>query len=360
MSPDSRGLHLPPPQARALKRAVRIEWATIAFLAVAITMVNLVMGNSQAMKAAWIEDLLSLAPPIAFLLAVRIIARPATEKYPYGFFRSVGVAHLVAGVALFTMGTFLLIESVLGLVKGERPPIGSVELFGHTIWLGWLMITVMALTIPLPIYFGRVKMKLANELHNKVLYADADMNKADWMTAVGSIIGVAGIGIGLWWADAAAATFIAGSILWDGVKNTRAAITDLMDTRATTFDDHRPHPIAGTVVDHLADLPWVQDVSVRVRDQGQFFHIEAFLTSTHGRTPTPQQLTTATQECRELDWKIHDVVLVPVSEPPSHLTAHRRTTAGEGSDEHEHQANATSSTAPSGLPGSVARWFALG
>ncbi|MCR2783549.1 MULTISPECIES: cation diffusion facilitator family transporter [unclassified Microbacterium] len=312
-------LPLPEAQAHALKRAIRIEWATIAFLAVAITMVYLVMGNSQAMKAAWIEDLLSLAPPLAFLLAVRLMAKPPTETYPYGFFRSVGVAHLVAGVALFAMGAFLLVESVIGLARGDRPPIGSVELFGQTVWLGWLMMVAMALTIPLPIYFGRVKMQLAEQLHNKVLYADADMNKADWMTAVGSIVGVAGIGIGLWWADAVTATLIATSILWDGVKNTRAAITDLMDTRATTFDDYSPHPDAALVDEVLAHLPWVAQVATRVRDQGQFFHVEAFIVPTRGRMPTLEQVTEATEECTALDWKIHDMVITLVPELPAQL-----------------------------------------
>jgi cation diffusion facilitator family transporter len=321
MRHDALTESLPEAQSRALKRAVRLEWATIAFLAVAITLVGLVVGNSQAMRAAWIEDLLSLAPPIAFLISVRIIAKPATTKYPYGFFRSVGVAHLVAGVALFTMGAILLVESVLTLIRAERPPIGSVEIFGRTVWLGWLMMTVMALTIPLPIYFGRVKMKLARELHNKVLYADADMNKADWMTAVGSIVGVGGIGLGLWWMDAAAATFIAASILWDGVKNTRAAITDLMDTRATTFDDKRHHPDLDKVHDYLASLRWVQDVRTRTRDQGQFFHIEAFVIPRHGRPPSLQKLAEAQEGCRELDWKIHDIVIVPVSTFPENTSA---------------------------------------
>ena len=53
-----------------LRKAIRLEWITLGFLAVAITLIFLVMGSSQAMKAAWIEDLLSLAPQIAFLLAV--------------------------------------------------------------------------------------------------------------------------------------------------------------------------------------------------------------------------------------------------------------------------------------------------
>lgn len=350
---------LPPAQEKTLRRAIRIEWFTIGFLAVAITGVNLVMGSSQAMKAAWIEDLLSLAPPIAFLIAVRIIAKPPTDKYPYGFFRSVGVAHLVAGVALCTMGAFLLFDSVTGLISGDRPPIGSVQLFGTVVWSGWLMMGVMALTIPLPIYFGRIKMRLAKDLHNKVLYADADMNKADWMTAAGSIVGVGGIGLGFWWADAAAAIFIASSILWDGLRNTRAAITDLMDTRATTFDDHKPHPAADAVLDYFASVPWVRDVAVRVRDQGQFFHLEAFIVPVDSAMPALAELRAAQQRCQELDWKLIDVVLVLTPQLPNHL----RSATIDACEEQAGSGVASGETAQmsrGALKGAAARWIALG
>lgn len=310
---------LPDEQMKALRAAIRIEWFTLAFLAVAITMVYLVMGNSQAMKAAWIEDMLSVAPPIAFLLAVRIVNRPPTAKYPYGYHRAVGVAHLVAGVALLAMGAFLIVDSVTGLLAAEHPPIGSILLFGQPVWLGWLMIIAMALTIPLPIYFGRVKMRLAEELHDKVLYADADMNKADWMTAVGSIVGVTGIGLGLWWADSAAALFIAASILWDGIKNMKAAITDLMDTRATTFDDGEPHPVTAQIDEYLRSLLWAEEVGSRVRDQGHVFHVESFIVPKKGRTPTLAQLMEARDGCIDLDWKVHDIVLVPVDRLPEEV-----------------------------------------
>ncbi len=307
------------PQVRTLRAAIKIEWFTLAFLAVAIATVYLVMGNSQAMKAAWIEDLLSLAPPIAFLIAVRIVSRPPTSKYPYGLHRAVGVAHLVSGVALFAMGVFLIVDSTTALINAEHPPIGSIVLFGQPIWLGWLMMIVMALTIPLPIYFGRVKMRLARELHDKVLYADADMNKADWMTAAGSIVGVAGIGLGFWWADSAAALFIAASILWDGIKNMRAAITDLIDTTATTFDDGKRHPVIDQVNAYLRDLTWVKEVGSRVRDQGHVFHIESFIVPKNGRTPSLRQLAEAREGCLNVDWKVHDIVLIPIEQLPDEV-----------------------------------------
>lgn len=310
---------LPEAELHALHRAVRIEWFSIAFLAVTIFLVYLVMGSSQAMKTAWIEDMLSLAPPIAFLVAVRLVSRPPNPNFPYGYHRSVGIAHLVAGVALFFMGAFLIFDSTSGLLAAEHPAIGSIVIFGRPLWLGWLMMGVMALTIPLPIYFGRVKMRLAKQLHDKVLFADAEMNKADWMTAVGSIVGVGGIGLGLWWADSAAALFISASIVSDGWKNMKAAISDLMDTQATTFDDHKPDPVAGKVDQYLRTLPWVDQVGSRVRDQGHVFHIESFVVPKTGMSPSAQELTHATKGCIGVDWKIHDMVICPVEELPKEV-----------------------------------------
>lgn len=325
---------LPEEEAAVLRRAVRLEWLTIGVLAVTVTLVFLVMGSSQAMRAAGIEDLLSIIPPLAFLLAVRIVARAPNERYPYGYHRSIGVAHLVAAVALVAMGGFLIYDSVTSLLTGERPPIGSIELFGTTLWLGWLMIAVMAVTGIPPVFLGRAKMKLAKRLHNKVLYADADMNRADWMTSAGTIVGVAGIGLGFWWTDSAAALFIAAGILRDGLRNMRAAITDLMDTRATTFDDHSPHPLAGEVNRYLLGLPWVAAAGTRMRDQGHVFHVEAFVVPVDGEL-TVGRLNAARAGCMELDWKLRDTVLVPVPELPEEVGGSGGVRQGGSEDTHE-------------------------
>ena len=67
---------LPPELQRTLRKARRLEWLTIAYLLSAVVLLGLVLGNSQAMKTAWAEDLLSLIPPIAFLIATRLNVRP--------------------------------------------------------------------------------------------------------------------------------------------------------------------------------------------------------------------------------------------------------------------------------------------
>jgi cation diffusion facilitator family transporter len=308
---------LPDEQKEALRKAVKFEWITIGFLAASTVLVFAVLGNSQAMKAAWVEDVLSFLPPISFLLAARVIRKEPTEEHPYGFHRAVGIAHVVAAVALTVMGAYLIVDSAIGLLGTEHPTIGGFDFFGQTIWLGWMMIGAMVLTALPPIYLGRVKMKLAEKLHDKVLYADADMNKADWMTATAAAVGVAGIGFGLWWADYAAALVISFGILRDGIRNTRAAISALMDKRARTYDDAQPHPIGHQIDEYLRSLDWTEAAQSRIRDEGHVFHVESFVVPVKGRMPSLEQLEAAQHTCIEMDWKVQDMVIIPVAELPS-------------------------------------------
>lgn len=78
---------LPPEIERVVQQAKRLEWATLGVLVVTIVLVAVVMGSSQAMRAAWIEDLLSLIPPIAFLVALRVARMAPTRARPYGSHR---------------------------------------------------------------------------------------------------------------------------------------------------------------------------------------------------------------------------------------------------------------------------------
>lgn len=307
---------LPSEQKTLLRRAIRLEWTTLALLGFGTVLVFLVSGQSQAMKAAFLEDLISLLPPIAFLFAARRIRKESDRDHPYGHHRSIGVAHLVAAAALLAMGGFLLIDSAMSLLQGSRPPIGLTVLFGVPIWSGWLMVAVMLVTTVIPLVLGRRKLKLAPPLHDKVLFADADMNKADWSSALATIVGVLGVGAGLWWADSTAAILVSFSILHDGVKNMRAAVGGLTDVRARTFDDREPHPLTVEVEQRAAQAAWVAQAVGRVRDQGHLFHVEMFVVPYPGLEPTVDRVAALRDDLDALDWKIHDVVIAPVPELP--------------------------------------------
>ncbi|MDO5494972.1 MAG: cation diffusion facilitator family transporter [bacterium] len=313
------GTALPGKRARALERAKRLEWISLGYLATCVVIVYLVMGNSQAMKVAWIEDLLSLIPPIAFLLAIRHARKKADRIHPYGHHRAAASGHLASAVALLAMGVFLVLDSGSGLLAGEHPTIGTMRILGHTVWAGWPMIAAMVYTGVGPVILGRLKLPLSEALHDKVLYADAEMNKADWQTAGAAIVGVLGIGIGLWWADSAAALLIAVSILKDGVSGVRAAIRDLADTRVRTHDDSEPHPLIAQAEEVLRGQTWVAEGAVRIRDLGHVFHAEAFVVPHRPRRVDVALLEEAREALEGLDWKMADVVVIPVREIPRAL-----------------------------------------
>jgi divalent metal cation (Fe/Co/Zn/Cd) transporter len=150
------------------------------------------------MKAAWWEDLLGLLPPAAFLLSDRFRDRDPTPHFPYGFHRVTSLAYLSAALALFALGGYILYDSVAKLLRFEHPPIGMVEPLGlGPVWLGWLMIAALAWSAIPSVFLGLAKLPLAAQLHDKVLYADARMNRANWMTAGAAIVGILGIGVGV-------------------------------------------------------------------------------------------------------------------------------------------------------------------
>ncbi|HEV2774221.1 MAG TPA: cation transporter [Solirubrobacteraceae bacterium] len=303
---------LPPDKLKLHRKARRLEWMTIAYLISATVLLYLTIGQSQAGKAAMIEDALSLTPAIAWLIAARFRDKPPDQQHPWGFHRGVTLAYLASAVALLLFGSFILIESTMKLVTAEHPPMGVVELFGEQIWLGWLMLPALAWSAIPAVFLGHAKMPLAAALHDKVLYADAKMNKADWMTATAAAVGVIGIGFGLWWADAVAAIAISLDIVRDGWTNLRAAGRDVIDTRPATYDGSEPHPLVGRIEETLRDLDWVQDAQARLREEGHVFTGEA-LVIPRDHDDLVERIEDAARRISDLDWRMYDIVVVPVS-----------------------------------------------
>lgn len=294
-----------------MQRARRLQGLWLFALASIVAAIYLTLGNSQAMKTAWIEDLLSFVPPIAFLAASWIERRPPSRRFPFGYIRATSIAYLVAAVALAGVGLFLVVDASTALIRREHPTIGSVELFGTTVWLGWLMLAALLYSVILPVIFGRLKMRLARELHDKVLWADALMNKADWLTGLAAAIGVIGIGFGLWWADSVAALFIAADVLHDGYQHTTAAIRDLIDEEPHTVDDKELDPLPGRVKVLVDGLPWVASCRVRMREEGRFL-VGTVYAVPRGDRVDPQWVRHAEARVRGLHWRVHRVSFMPV------------------------------------------------
>ncbi|MDZ4306673.1 cation diffusion facilitator family transporter [Allopontixanthobacter sp.] len=263
---------VPPEVREGLRKGRRLCLWTLFWLGGISVLMYLVMGQSQAMKTAFIEDVLSLVPSITFLIAASLEDKPASRRFPFGFKRFNSIAFLISATALLSIGTFMAYEAVMALVMMEHPSIGAIRLFGTEVWLGWVMIGVLMYSAIPPIILGRKKMPVAEKIEDKVLFTDAQTQKADWQTALAGIVGVTGIGFGLWWADAVAALFISLSILRDGWSNIKKSTAELADGAPRDLEGGDLDRDAQDVAAKLANAFPLSDV--RMRESGRYMLAE--------------------------------------------------------------------------------------
>jgi len=310
MKKSSR-FEFPATLSRQVKKAKNIQIITIVYLLSSVVAIFFVMGNSQAMKTALADDALSLIPPAVFLLAVKYSIKTPDERFPYGYHRVVSIAFLGAALALFSMGLLLLLSAILTFVRMDYPTIGSIFIFGRQIWLGWLMIAALLWSGIFPFFLGKAKQPIASDLHDKVLYADAVMDKANSLTAAAAIVGIIGIGMGLWWADGAIAAVISLDILRDGFTNTREVFTNLMDEKPKTTDHKGYDPLTARLEKYIRSLHWVKDVRVRLRENGHVFFGDIFVVP-RSEEDLLSKLEEARTEAKRINWRLHEIIFFPV------------------------------------------------
>jgi divalent metal cation (Fe/Co/Zn/Cd) transporter len=305
-------VEFPAEQDRARRLGRRLAWATIVYYCVDATIMYAVMGRSQAMKANWLQDAFAVIPPIGFLVANHVVFHKPNPRFPYGYHRAVSVAFFFAAIALAALGVYLVGDSVVPLARAEHPTIGAVRVFGHVVWLGWPMLVASLFSSALPPFFlGRAMIAPARVMHDKVLYSTAQMNKAGWLAAASAMVGVVGIGFGLWWADYAAALVISGLVLRDAWKNTKAAVLSLMDEVPRTTDFASADPAPARVAAYLKGLDWVKDAEVRFREEGHVLFGNSVVVPADRRGLTAK-LRAAVEGVKALDWRIYDFDIMPV------------------------------------------------
>lgn len=297
-----------PAQLRpAMQRASRLEYWNLFWSTSIVVVMGLVMGQSQAMKTAWVEDMLGLVPPIAFLIAAHFeLKRKRSAHFPFGFERANGLGFFVAAVALAAVGVQLLWDALSTLVAAEHATVGSVVLFGYEIWLGWLMIAAQLYSLVPPFIIGRKELPLAHELSDKLLHTDALMNKANWLTGAAGVAGVTGLGLGWWWADSVAAAAISASIISDGIGALRSATAELIDGAPRSLE-------ADTLADDARALKTAltkrfPGATVRLRETGRVIRAEI-----HGAPPPRGPVDPASYwpGDPERAWRLAQVSFVP-------------------------------------------------
>jgi cation diffusion facilitator family transporter len=301
-----------PPEQGALRlRARRLAWMSILVIGFAGVLLFLTTGRSQTMKTAWATDLLSLVPSIALIVAMRFELRPPNRHFPFGHFRAVSICFLATASALLTMGLVLFSDAVLKLVRGERPPIGTMEVFGQQFWMGWAMIAALTFSMVAAIVLGRAKVPVAQRLHSKAVQGESEMNSNEWMSEGAGILGILLVGFGWWWADAAAAAVISLEVIHGGWNNLRQVIGDLMDEAPSKLGTHELESLPEQVKTAAERLDWVSQAAVRLREHGHVVTGEVFVVPRDG-VDVVARVAKAAADLRAVDWRLHSLTVMPV------------------------------------------------
>jgi divalent metal cation (Fe/Co/Zn/Cd) transporter len=179
-------------------------------------------------------------------------------------------------------------------------------------WAGWPMLAAVAYTAIPSVFLGRRKLKLAPELHDKILHADAEMMKADWIAESGTAAGVIGVGLGFWWMDPVAAALVSTSILKDGVQNVGSAIAGLIERRPMKTDQSGPDPIVEQLRAHMEGLDWVEHAEVRLREVGHVFFGEVFVVPSRLDDDLPARIRDAVEQATSTNWRLHDITVTVI------------------------------------------------
>ncbi|MDB4890923.1 MAG: cation efflux protein, partial [Gemmatimonadetes bacterium] len=149
-------------------------------------------------------------------------------------------------------------------------------------------------------------------LNDRALAADADMNKAGWMSEGAAIAGILLIGYGKWWGDSLAAAFISINIIRDGWVNLRQVVADLMDEAPTKLGGTEMESLPDCVRRAAESLHWVKAAAVRLREHGHVIIGEVFVVP-HDELDIVRRIEHAAEELARVDWRIYTLTVMPVS-----------------------------------------------
>jgi len=119
------------------------------------------------------------------------------------------------------------------------------------------------------------------------------------------------VGFGYWWTDAAAAILISIEILKDGVLNFLNSLAQLMNKRPTSVDNKQKDPVLDRVEEKVKRLDWVQDLRVRLREDGDVVTGEVFVVPSD-ENDLLRRMEEVSRVASQADWRLHDLNVVPV------------------------------------------------
>lgn len=219
------------------------------------------MTGSVALMSDALESTVNIATAVAAFVAIRVAARPADARHPYGHHKAEFFSAVLQGVMIVVAALLILREAYFGLIDPvaldapyEGLAVNALATVINALWCAVLLVQ------------GR-------RMRSPALAADGRHLLSDVVSSVGVTAGVL-LAMVTGWAilDPALAALVALNILWSGWKVLSSSIGGLMDE---AVPDETLALIRTTISD--AGLGAIEAHDLRTRHAGRAVFIEFHL-----------------------------------------------------------------------------------
>jgi cation diffusion facilitator family transporter len=222
-------------------------------LALAKGIVGLLRG-SPALTADAVHSLADTLAIFASWIGLKLAERPATKRFPFGFYRAETLAALLVSVLILVAGVNLSVESIRGLFAQAGALHHSLDV---------LIVALLSAVISSGIYIW--EKRVGTRLGSQSLLANADESRVDILTSMVVFLGAGASYLGIARVEMIVAAVISVFIVWLGFKHGRVALYSLLDASLNPDLERR-------VVKAAGEVPGVMRVAeVQLRQAGLFW-----------------------------------------------------------------------------------------
>ena len=224
------------------------------------------VGRSGAMIADAVHSASDFATDIVVLAFVRISAKPRDDDHHWGHGKYETLASLIIGIALFTVGVEILLDSaekITAVTKGEVLPRP-----------GAIAIVAAALSIVAKELLYRYTIHIGKQTESPSVVANAWHHRSDALSSIGALLGIgAAYFLGEKWriADPIAAIVVAALIMKVAIDLCRTALAELLEKSL-------PRDVEADILSIITANPKVQKPhNLRTRRIGSDIAIEVHI-----------------------------------------------------------------------------------
>ncbi|MBQ9834256.1 MAG: cation transporter [Bacilli bacterium] len=176
-----------------------------------------IIGKSSAMISDSVHSFSDVFSTIIVIIGLIIARKKSDDDHPYGHERFENVAGIILAFCLLVTGVLIGVEGINNLIAHDYV-VPSKFVLG-----------VAVISIAVKEWMYHYTIKVAKKINSDALKADAWHHRSDALSSVGSLVGIAGTIMGLWYFDIAACIIIALLIIKVSIDIFKEAISKMID-----------------------------------------------------------------------------------------------------------------------------------